>query len=114
MLNIISEQYETDNITVSLDWPEQVGAMYTVRVVPPIPIIFTGSTDRQLTISYNTVYSFSVVATTPWGNTTAFITLQYGEGYIFSMMYYIVTPTHTTTIMFNSQLWTPRILVDSK
>ena len=81
-LGITSEEYKADNITVTVEWTQQVAAMYTVSVIPLAPINFTGSTSRQLTISYNTVYNFSVEATAPCRtNATAFIGLNYGEVY---------------------------------
>ena len=79
-----SEEYEADYITVSVEWAQQVGTMYTVRVLPLplVPIMATGSTSRQLTISYNTVYNLSVEATAPCrANATAFIRLHYGKVY---------------------------------
>ena len=87
-LGITSEEYKTDNITVSVEWTLQEGAMYTVRVLPhdQVPIMVTGSTSRQLMISYNTVYNFSVEATvtTPCRvSATAFIRLHYGKIYYY-------------------------------
>ena len=85
-LGITSEEYKTDNITVSVEWTLQEGAMYTVRVLPQVPIMVTGSTSRQLTISYNTEYNFSVEATvtTPCRvSATTFIRLHYGEVYYY-------------------------------
>ena len=81
-LLVTSEEYGPKNVTVTVEWAHQVGAMYTVRVSPPVPIMFTGSTSRQLTISYNNEYNFSIdVITTPpcRANATAFIRLHYGE-----------------------------------
>ena len=64
------------------------GAVYTVRVLPLplVPIMATGSASRQLTISYNTEYNFSVEATvsTPCRvSATAFIRLHYGKVYYY-------------------------------
>ena len=82
MLDVTSEEYEVDNITVIVEWTQQaiLGAVYTVRVSPPVSIMFTGSTSHQLTISYNTEYNLSVETTAPCrANATAFIGLSYGE-----------------------------------
>ena len=80
-----SEQYEADNITVTVGWAQHAGVTYTVKVSPLVPIInFTDleSTRYQLTIPYNETYNFSVVAATPCRpNATSFITLNYGEVY---------------------------------
>ena len=82
ILRILDERYEADNVTVTVEWAQQDGAVYTVRVSPPVPIMVTGSTSRQLTISYNTVYNLSVVAVAPCRvNATTFIRLNYGEVY---------------------------------
>ena len=59
---------------------KDAAAVYTVRVSPPVSMMFTGSTSRQLTILYNTEYNLSVVAVIPCrANATAFIELNYGE-----------------------------------
>jgi hypothetical protein len=79
-LQVISEEYSLNNITVTVAWTQQAGAMYDVRIVPLAPIVSIGSANRQqLTLSYNTVYNLSVVAVTPCGNATAFIGLHYGK-----------------------------------
>ena len=80
----VTSEYKADNITVIVEWTQQVAATYTVSVIPLALINFTGSTSRQLTISYNTEYNFSVEATVtaPCRVTaTAFIILHYGEMY---------------------------------
>ena len=76
-----SEEYSDDGVTVTVEWIQQVGALYDITVVPVVPIMFTGNVSRQLTFSYNTDYNFSVVAVTPCGNATAFIRLNYGMRY---------------------------------
>ena len=78
ILHITSEEYGANNGTVTVEWAQQLGAVYTVRLSPLAPITLTGSTIRQLTLSYNTAYNLSVVAVTPCGNTTASIMLNYG------------------------------------
>ena len=78
ILHITSDEYRTDNVTVTVDWAQQVGAVYTVRLSPLAPIALNGSTIHQLTLSYNTAYNLSVVVVTPCGNTTASIKLNYG------------------------------------
>ena len=68
-------------MTVTVEWTQQVGANYTVKVSPLAPIMFPGSASQQLTIiiSYNTEYNLSVVAAIPCGNVSASITLNHGE-----------------------------------
>ena len=87
-LNILEPQYDADNVTVTVEWAQQEpGVVYSVKVSP---FVSTGNfteitcTRYQLTIPYNKMYNFSVMATTPCRpNTTAFkfITLNYGEVY---------------------------------
>ena len=79
-MQVISEDYSPDNVTVTVAWTQlQAGAMYDIGIVPLAPIVSTGNVNSQLTVVYNTEYNLSVVAVTPCGNTTAFITLLYGK-----------------------------------
>ena len=81
-LSISEDYYGTDNVTVTVEWTQQaaIGIRYSANVTPWVPLMPDGSTSYRLTIPYNTEYNFSVVATTPCRlNTTAFITLYYGE-----------------------------------
>ena len=50
---------------VTVEWTQHNDVTYTAIVSPMVPLISVGETNRQLTISYNTVYNFSVVITTP-------------------------------------------------
>ena len=87
-LHVTSEKRETDNVTVSVEWPQQDGAIYyisSISLLDLVPIMLTRSASRtcQLTLSYNTEYNFSVEAVSPCRpNATAFISLHYGEVYI--------------------------------
>ena len=80
-MQVISEDYSPDNVTVTVAWTQQAGAMYNIGIVPLAiaPIVSTGNVNSQLTVVYNNEYNLSVVAVTPCGNTTAFITLLYGK-----------------------------------
>jgi hypothetical protein len=79
-LSITSETYAVDNVTVTVEWTQKVGAMYIPIIIPQAASVSTGSNSRRLTLSYNTGYNFSVlVATTPCDPATAaFIQLNYG------------------------------------
>ena len=82
MLGITSEEYEADNVSVTVEWSQQMGVVYTVRILPPVPIMFIGNTSLHLTVLYNTEYNLSVVAAAPCRvSITAFIGLNYGELY---------------------------------
>ena len=79
-LRIVSKDVLAENITVTVEWTQQVYATYHVTVVPLVPIVLTGSTSCQLTIPYNMEYNLTVEATAPCrSNTTALIRIDYGE-----------------------------------
>ena len=67
-----------DNVTVTMEWAQQVGVIYTVRISPLVPIMYNGSTSLQLVLQYNIEYNLSVVPILPCG-ANASITLNYGE-----------------------------------
>ena len=75
-----SEQFGTESVTANLEWEQEVDdiVFYDVNVIPHVAIRFTGSTNVQLTLSYNTQYNVSVVATLCGKNTTDIIGLHYG------------------------------------
>ena len=78
----------TDNVTVTVEWGQQVGITYCARVTPLAPLIFIGTTNRQLVLEYNMEYNFTVVAFAPCRpNVTIISTLTYGEVY----NYYVCT-----------------------
>ena len=73
-------EFSADNVTVTVEWIQQVYTTYDITVVPLVPIEFTGNTSCQLTIPYNTEFKLTVEAAAPCRpNTTAFITLNYGK-----------------------------------
>ena len=77
----ISEIYGANNVTVTVEWEQQEGEIFTIRVVPPVPIVLSGgSTSCQLTIPYNSEYNLTVEASVLCQpNATALIRLNYGE-----------------------------------
>ena len=78
-MSILDQHYEPDNVTVTVEWTQQLGAMYNVKISPLAPVIINGSSSRQLIVLYNTEYNLSVVAITHCLNATDLITLHYGE-----------------------------------
>jgi hypothetical protein len=83
-VHVISEEYGVDNITVTVEWTQQVQAgdlvSYNVSVSPPVPIIYNGNTSLTVVLEYNAEYDLSVDADIQCeSNATAFITLNYGE-----------------------------------
>ena len=76
---ISSEEYSAANVTVTVEWTQLAVAVYYVRVVPLVPVVYIRDARYQLTIPYNTEYNFSVEAIIPCRpNTTAIIKLKYG------------------------------------
>ena len=76
------EEYSTDNVTVTVNWTQLVGAVYHSSVLPLAPMMPgpNGRSSLQLALQYNTEYNLSVMAVAPCkANTTAVITLNYGE-----------------------------------
>ena len=69
-----------DNVIVTVEWTRQLlRGVYSVRVIPNVPIKHVGSARVQLRISYNIVYNLSIEAAAPCRpNTTVFIRLKYG------------------------------------
>ena len=78
----ISEAYSIGHVTVTVEWAQQIGAMYNVRVSPPVPgLMVTASTSRQLTVSYNTKYILHIEAFPPCKTdaiVSTNVTLNYG------------------------------------
>ena len=65
-----------------MEWIQQVGTVYHSSVLPQAPLISgpNGRSSLQLALKYNTEYNLSVVVIAPCKvNTTAVITLNYGE-----------------------------------
>ena len=77
-----NEGYSINNITVTVEWIQQIWAVYNSSVFPPAPLVFTGSSSVQLVLEYNTVYNLSIemiVAHCGGYTKTSFIALDYGE-----------------------------------
>jgi hypothetical protein len=80
----ISEEYMADSVKVTVMWTQaqqlHCQVTYFPEVAPFVPIIFTGSTSRQLIIQYNVNYNLSITAATPCRpNATTTRILKYGE-----------------------------------
>ena len=80
----MSEEYEADNITVTIivEWTQQAAEMYNVIVSPPVLMMFNESTSLKLVLEYSTEYNVSIEVVSLCGSSTAgFTTLNYGEPY---------------------------------
>ena len=85
VVQISSEQFGMNNVTVILEWINEGGGVsYNASVTPECPQIemFTGNGTQgiKLVLLYNTQYNLSTVATLCEENSAASITeLNYGE-----------------------------------
>ena len=94
----ISEGYEADNVTVNVEWTpvQQAFATYLPTISPSVPTMFIGSSHLRLTVIYNTEYNLSIVAVAPCRpNAIAFITLNYGEVYMYYIRKYFYNALHS-------------------
>ena len=89
MVQVSSEQFGRNNVTVILEWPNGGGGIsYSASVIPEglsAAEIFSGNGSRgiKLVLLYNTAYNLSTVATLCGVNSTASITeLNYGRFFI--------------------------------
>ena len=75
------EEYRADSIAVIIEWTQWKGVSYNITmIVPMVPVIYTGSTSVQLTVSYNTKYNVSLEGSTVCQSIGASnITLFYGK-----------------------------------
>ena len=88
MVEVISEQYERNNVTVVLEWPNEGGGVaYSASVTPENPLMAemlagNGTRGIKLVLLYNRQYNVSTVATLCGVNNTTSITeLNYGKDY---------------------------------
>ena len=58
----ISEHFQMNFVSVTLEWTTKNGISYSVSVNPETAISYTGERSAQLGVLYNTKYNVSVVA----------------------------------------------------
>ena len=78
----MTEQFESDGVTVTLEWYQNRSFYsYYVSVTPDIVMRTNGSILLKLKVPYNTFYNVSILATPPCGknNVTNFTELFYRE-----------------------------------
>ena len=78
----ISQWFETNGITVFLEWVHKNGASYSVDVEPEVAVNYTGQSSAQLSLSYNLKYNISVTASLCGRNSTSFRTLSHSKQYL--------------------------------
>ena len=79
MVQVESEEFHDENVTIVLNWAQGDNEFYNASIVPSVPMLHTGSTTVQLTLQYNTHYSVSIVAFLCEYNTTDVVDLHYGK-----------------------------------
>ena len=79
MVQVKSEEFQSENITIVLKWAQGDNEFYNASIVPSVPVLYTGSTTIELILQYNAPYSVSIVAFLCEYNTTDVIDLHYGK-----------------------------------
>ena len=75
-MTIITERYEINNITVTIEWTDDV--QYNVSTEPPVDVNFIGNMSVQMVVFYNTFYSVNITANGLCNSTVEF---NYSEFY---------------------------------
>ena len=76
---VVSELFMREHVSVLLEWSGINGVIFDVSVTPHVVESFAQSTSFQLTVSYNTQYNVSVMASLCGQNNTTVTELHYGE-----------------------------------
>ena len=79
-VTMVNQLLRSDDVTVTLQWPREPGAVYSVSVSPETPHIKVTNAITitiNLTVSYNTQYNVSIVSNLCGVTTTK--VLNYGE-----------------------------------
>ena len=76
---ITSEEFGSDNVTITVEWTLEEGATYQIIVVPQISINFTGGSSIQLILPYNINYNLSLETALPCHQTHSYVRLFYGK-----------------------------------
>ena len=118
-MRVISEEYEVDNVTVTVhvEWPQQAHVqaeviLYNVSVSPQVPVFYNGSTIRILTLEYNLEYNLTIEAGVHCeSNATASFTLHYGEiifllndNFVVALLSFVMYQNHLIPLMIISLL----------
>ena len=80
----LSEHYESDGVTVTLEWTEETSLYsYHIIITPYLPFINNsfGSTTVHFKVPYNIAYDIGVVTTppNPCGQNDIHFEVHYGE-----------------------------------
>ena len=83
----ISEWFEANSITMTLEWSNINGVTYVINVDPQVAVNYTERNSAILTVSYNINYNVSIVASLCGTNATTYSVLNYGKLYISAILY---------------------------
>ena len=80
---LVSEHFESNDVTISLDWKQNnLHYLYNISILPQ-PAIATSVENGSVnfTVCYNTQYNVSIYTAPPCGeyNLTKFVELFYGK-----------------------------------
>ena len=82
-ITLLSEQFESDGVVVTLEWVHRNSYLYNVSVTPLLPeLTYSNITSLRITfnVSYNTHYSVNITALPPCGvKLSTAITIHYGK-----------------------------------
>ena len=81
-VEVLSERFQSENVTVTLKWVQGVNDFYNVQVVPPVYMYYNDSTTVELTLLYNILYSVTIIAYLCEYNTTDVTEFLYGKCYL--------------------------------
>jgi hypothetical protein len=79
-VTMVNQLLRSDDVTVTLQWPREAGAVYHINVLPQTPHIELTNTMIiviNLTVSYNIQYNVSIVSSLCGVTTTR--VLKYGK-----------------------------------
>ena len=91
-VSITSEQFDRNGVSVTFEWtPESLSYLYDVIAIPSVEVTYRGRTRARLMLSYNTLYTVSLVATHPCGKTR---NVSFFEFFYRKCLYIIYVCTH--------------------
>ena len=117
-MHVISEEYEVDNVTVTVhvEWPQQAHIqagviLYNVIVLPQAPVFYNGNMTLILVLDYNLEYNLTIEARIHCeSNATASFTLHYGEifvlndNFVVALLSFVMYQNHLIPLMIISLL----------
>jgi hypothetical protein len=73
-------EYGILDVIVRLQWIPQNGVVYNITTNPKVVMVdFMTTPSVQFSVSYNTLYNVSIVATSICGQNRTVVSLHYGE-----------------------------------